>query len=482
MKKNLLTAIAVMVTAFFAATTIAQAADIKLGGEFWTRYEMNEQHDFNDSTDPDDFVQSRIRLNADIDVNDSVSAFISLQSNRTWGGSVSSGGIGNTIANPVGDGNGSFVANNQDASVGINEAYFTIKNFATLPVDLKVGTQQVILDGWRLFGNTIWTMGQQTHDATTLIHKHDNMTAMYSWIIATEDGAPTGNNVDDRNDIESHLVWLNYKGLLGGNLSVYYNYLQDGCGSNPGSATVNCTNLDDDTHTIGFRQAGQLYGIDYRGEYYYQWGDARATLGNGGGASTAGNSIDRDAYMFGVRVGKSFNNVAMKPGLTFWYDYYSGTSDEDARNNEYGGFNTLFDTGHKFLGLMDLFLGIGTNSATAGTRGLGIQDYALKAKLNPMPGWSFKAHYHWFYTAESVAANNQQAGGTNGAGNDRSGDQNGNFLGNELDLILVNKYNANTTINIGYSNFTTAEALRTIRTNIASDSADWAYVQFQVAF
>ncbi len=479
MKKNLLTAIAVMVTAFFAATTIAQASDIKLGGEFWTRYEMNEQTDFTDSTGADDFVQSRIRLNATVDVNDSVSAFISMQSNRTWGGSVT-GGVAGSNATPAGDGNGSFAVNNQDATVGINEAYFTIKNFATLPVDLKVGQQQVILDGWRLFGNTIWTMGQQFHDATTLTHKHDNMTLLYSWVIATEDGAPTGTNVDDKNDIEDHLVWFNYKGILGGNLSVYYNYLQDGCGSATSAA---CTGRDDDIHTIGFRQAGQLYGIDYRGEYYHQWGDATATRngGSGVGAGTASADVDRDAYMFGVRVGKTFNNVTMKPGLTFWYDYYSGTSDSDARNNNWESFNTLFDTGHKFLGLMDLYLGVGGNTvpggAVGGTRGLGIQDYALKAKLNPIPGWTLKAHYHWFYTAEGIGANPLQAGGATTAGTDS------NSLGNELDLILLHKLNPNTLVNIGWSNYTTSEGLRTLSAGaIGSDDANWAYVQFQVTF
>ncbi|MZG30788.1 MAG: hypothetical protein F3741_08290 [Nitrospinae bacterium] len=472
MKKNLLTAIAVMVTALFVATTIAQASDIKLGGEFWTRYEMQEQHDFNADTEADDFVQSRIRLNADVDINDSVSAFISIQSNKTWG--ENPGTTGGSAIHPAGDGNTSFTANNQDASVGINEAYFTIKNFATLPVDLKVGTQQIILDGWRLFGNTIWTMGQQTHDATMLTHKQGNLTMKYAWVIAAEDGAPTGANADDSNDIDSHLVWANYQGILGGNLSLYYNYLGDRCGSSSSNAS-NCTGRDNDTHTFGFRQAGQLYGIDYRGEYYRQWGDATAVANNNIGAGTAANDVDRDAYMFGLRVGKSFNNVTMKPNLTLWYDYYSGTSDEDGRGGEYGGFNTLFDTGHKFLGLMDLYLGQGFNSATGGTRGLGIQDYAIKTKLNPIPGWTLKAHYHWFYTAEGISANSQQAGGGQAVGASNS-------LGNELDLILLHKLNANTLMNIGYSQYTTSEGLRAIRTNVGSDSSDWAYVQFQVTF
>ena len=52
----------------------------------------------------------------------------------------------------------------------------------------------------------------------------------------------------------------------------------------------------------------------------------------------------------------------------------------------------------------------------------------------------------------------------------------------ELDLILLHKLNANTKMNIGYSQYATSEGLRAIRTNVGADSADWAYVQFQVNF
>ena len=106
---------------------------------------------------------------------------------------------------------------------------------------------------------------------------------------------------------------------------------------------------------------------------------------------------------------------------------------------------------------------------------MGIQDFALKTKINPIPGWTLKAHYHWFYTAESISANSQQAGGGQAVGSSNS-------LGNELDLILLHKLNANTKMNIGYSQYTTADGLRAIRTNVGADSADWAYVQFQVNF
>jgi hypothetical protein len=465
MKKNFLTAAAIMVTAFFVGTEVAKAADVTFSGQIRTRYEVNEQSDFTDTTEADDFTSTRVRLNANVNVNDSTSAFIQMQSVRTWGQNIEAANTTNG-----GSGNASTTPSDADASVGVHQAYFTLKNFATLPVDLQLGRQEVVLDGHRLFGNTGWTQGAQTHDAIRLTHKHDNMTLLYAWINVNEDGTPTGTNVNDRNDVESHLVYFQYAGLLGGNFSITYNWLQDGCG-----ITGACDNLANDSHTIGFRQAGQLYGIDYRGEYYHQFGDANSA-GSAWTAGTAGGDIDRDAYMFGIRVGKAFNNVMMKPGLTVWYDYLSGTSDEDARDNDYGGFNTLFDTGHKFYGFMDLFLAAGAGGRDAATRGLGLQDFAVKANLSPMNGWILKADYHWFYTAEGVS--NTNVSGRALAAADRHDE---NDLGNELDVTLINKYNANTNISIGYSNYSSTSAFRTLRAT-GGDDANWAYVMFDVKF
>ena len=116
-------------------------------------------------------------------------------------------------------------------------------------------------------------------------------------------------------------------------------------------------------------------------------------VGSGGAGLS---SIDRDAYMFGVRIGKKFNNVAMKPSLTLWYDHLSGTDDSDitVAANPGEPFNTLLDTGHKFYGHMDLFL----SNINHGTGGLGLTDLAVKASLQPMPGWTVKFAWHKFQT------------------------------------------------------------------------------------
>jgi hypothetical protein len=483
MKKNFIIFAALMVTAFFGAE-IAKAADVSIGGQIFTRAEINEHgstgnaaNDFTDRTDASDFVLQRTAVDIKAKINDTTSAFIQLQSNRNW-----AAGDDNTS----GSNDSSFSANDSGNSVGIHEAYFTLKNFASLPVDAKIGKQEIILDGHRLLGDTLWTMGQTSHDAVRFDHAHGNLHVVAAYVLASEAGLATSANAINQTDVEDYLLHANYKGILGGQLSVIYNYLNDPCGTN-GTICGNAQ-LSNDIHTIGFRQAGQLYGIDYRGEYYYQWGDADQDASVIAGRTndvTSGTSVDRDAYMFGVRVGKAFNNVNMKPSLTLWYDYLSGTSDDDLTGTDvsWKSFNTLFDTGHKFYGLQDLFLGVGSGNATNGTSGLGLQDIAIKTKISPMPGWTLKADYHWFYTAEGVVGN-PGAGIGGPVGNlavDAAPRDRSSSLGNELDITLVNKYNANTKIMIGFSNYTTTAAFRDLR-SVVGDGANWAYLQFDVKF
>ena len=482
MKKNFLAVAAMAVVAFFVSTEIAKAADITFSGQLRTRWESSEHssggngtgsmNSFTGETQEEIFTSTR--LAATVGINDTTAAFIQLQSNRIWGNQVgtSSGGVG------AGSGNASLSANNADASVGLHQAYFTLENFLGAPFKAKIGRQQIMLDGWRLFGNTIWTAGMQTHDAMTFRHKHNNMSWVFGYIVAAEN-----DRVDDPNDStdrENLLAHVNIKGVLGGQFSGILNW-------DSNSSGTAAQTLENDIATIGFRQAGKLFGLDYRGEYYYQWGSGNGQKDTALTATNLQTDADRDAYMFGLRVGKTFNNVSLKPGLTVWYDYLSGTTDDDQRGSSWNSFNTLYDTGHKFYGLQDVFLGVGGGGA-AGTQGLGLQDFALKGKINPMPGWTLKAHYHWFWTAESVAANTTTRNFANTTALAGGDPDLGNFLGNELDITAVTKMNANTKVMIGYSNYNPTYSFASLKdtgapgTTFGTNAADWAYVQFDVKF
>ena len=481
MKKNFLTVAAMMVVAFFVSTEIAKAADITFSGQVRTRWDAIEQFGGNNSdltstanvggnNQTDDAVFTSARLAANAKVNETTSAFIQLQSTRNWG-ELDSG----RTADGGGEGNASATVNDNDASVGVHQAYMQFKNFLNLPMgfDAKIGRQEVLLDGWRLFGNTIWTPGMQSHDMVRLDHKHDNLAVTLGYILRAEAGRDA--DPGDHQDFDVWLAHMNLKGVLGGQFSGYLVYSDDQ--SRTAGQGVNFT-------TIGGRQAGKLAGFDYRGEFYYQFGDAagiaNATVANNRVAQN--NDIDFDAYMFGIRVGRTAANTAMKPSLTLWYDYLSGSSDSEGRSGNWNSFDTLYDTGHKYYGLIDLFLGIGQGGA-AGTQGLGLQDFALRGKIKPMAGWLLKADYHWFWTAESVAANPV----TSGLGVGTISSDTSNFLGNELDITAVTKMNANTKIMIGYSNYTTSQAMRHLKgtagaQSLGANDINWGYVQFDVKF
>ena len=72
------------------------------------------------------------------------------------------------------------------ADVGFHQAFITFKNVAGQAFDAKVGRQEIIWDGHRIFGNTLWTQGAQSHDAIRLTHNGGNHTINYAYIIAND--------------------------------------------------------------------------------------------------------------------------------------------------------------------------------------------------------------------------------------------------------------------------------------------------------
>ncbi|MCH8157252.1 MAG: alginate export family protein [Nitrospinae bacterium] len=145
-----------------------------------------------------------------------------------------------------------------------------------------------------------------------------------------------------------------------------------------------------------------------------------------------------------------------------------------------GQFDTLADTGHKFYGFMDLYL----SRVGGGTGRTGLQDVAVKLKLQPRDKWTFKADFHHFMTSTNIGGNVAlaNAAGYNTVGGNRRLD---NDLGSELDLTLVHKYNANTKIVFGYSNYWATQTFAAVNGAAAAsgfDAASWGYMMMDVKF
>jgi len=469
--------LAIAVTALMVGSTIAQAADVSFSGQIRPRFEMDE--DSRVGTDKASVFNTRVRLNAKANVNANTEVFMQFQSIGSWG--VNDADNNGTRQS---QGGGGDQANDNLNDVGFHQAYLTLKNFGGLAFDAKIGRQEVVLDGHRLFGHTGWTPGAQTSDAIRLTHSGGNHTINAIYIAETNSDSIAN---DTNQNGHMYVLHTNSQGVLGGALSGYFVLLDDSSAS---------AELDSNQQwfTIGARQAGKLAGLDYRVEYYHQFGDGAAAATASTNYTTANNSaaIDRDAHMVGVRVGKTLTGVAGKPSITLWYDRLSGTDDDDIAGNDFGTFDTLSDTGHKFYGFQDFYL----SSVGAGTQSLGLQDLAIKAKFSPAAGWTAKADMHWFRTAvDGSGGDADTLINNNTVIND--GSALNEDLGSELDLTLVNKYDANTKIVIGYSHYwtsttfgavnnagnaTATNALAGATSSNNNEDSDWMYVMVDTKF
>ena len=481
MKRNLI--LTILVAASMLASQIAWAADVSFSGQFRPRF--NIDNDANGATTPAKFTDVRVRLNAKANVNANTEVFLQFQSVGTWG---STQNTNTSTGTRVSEGGGAGAGAAAEASdllrdVGFHQAYLVLKNFGGYGADMKIGRQEVIVDGHRLFGHTGWTQGAETKDAIRLTHAGGNHTLNYTFIKAIENDS---NTTLARNDSDVHFFHAATQGIMGGSLSGIFTVTDDD-GANNSAAWED----HEVWYTIGARQKGKAGGLDYRVEYYHQFGDAGNIASDCAcaitGANETGGSVDRDAHMFGMRIGKTFKNAKGSPTFTLWYDSLSGVDDDDASGGDWGAFDTMYDTGHKFYGFQDFFL----NRAGSSTGYYGLQDYALKFKASPKAGWTVKADWHHFRTqteldggdANTVIATDATIGAATGADPD---------LGQELDLTVVHKYDPNTKIAVGYSHYWTTHNFATLNVcgaacnggAIADNNSDssWFYVQADTKF
>jgi len=475
MKRNYFLAIAVAL--LMLASEVAWAADVSFSGQFRPRF--NIDNDTSSSTSPSEFFDTRVRLNAKANVNANTEVFLQLQSVGIWGGGTANSGTREATGGGTGAGDAAEASDLLN-DVGFHQAYLTLKNFMGAGFDAKIGRQEIVIDGHRLFGTTGWTQGAQTNDAIRLTHAGGNHTLSYTFLQGDEADSANNSNAGDE---KVHVFYGNTQGIMGGSLSGIFTITNDDNTSTGGQDA-------EEWYTIGARQKGKMGGLDYRVEFYHQFGDAgnisnTCACGITGVEAGSGNKADRDAQMFGIRVGKTFANNPMKPTITLWYDNLSGVDDDDAAAGDFGQFDTMYDTGHKFYGFQDFYL----SRTGAGTGFYGMQDIAIKTKWALKPGWTAKADMHWFMTATDLGGNDSDTVRAADAtiANDNTLD---NDLGSELDLTLVHKYDANTTISAGYSHYFTSVTFGELNgggntdTNglNSNDDSDWAYIQIDTRF
>ena len=253
MKKHLWSAFALVATFVMVGATIAEAADIKFSGQLRPRFEYQDRN-INVDTDANLVVDGRVRLNALATIDDKTTAFIQMQAIQSFG-SANVNSAGGTVARTA--------ANDTDASMGVHQAFFTLKDFFGAPVDLTFGRQEIIFDGHRIFGDTLWTAGEQSHDAIRLSHTEHNHTFTYAFsrAVNTDTSEAANPTLDHDSNLNVHVGHAQFKGVFGGTFSLQFSAIMDDRNDTAAAAQ------DNDVYTLGFRQAGKLAGFKYRGEF-----------------------------------------------------------------------------------------------------------------------------------------------------------------------------------------------------------------------
>jgi hypothetical protein len=177
--------------------------------------------------------------------------------------------------------------------------------------------------------------------------------------------------------------------------------------------------------------------VDFRVEGNLQTGERAGT--------------DVSAYMVGLRVGGKLHESTT---ATAWLDYLSG--DDDPDDEETGVFNTLFATNHAFYGLADYFLNIPVD-----TRGLGLQDAALKFSFSLSPTTTLRIDLHNFRAAEKGFLTTRT-------------------LANELDLTLSHSLTNVLTLMTGYSFVQARDGIKELER--LSEDAQWLYLMLDAQF
>lgn len=274
----------------------------------------------------------------------------------------------------------------------VHQAYIHLKRLGGSRHALKIGRQAVAFGGQRLIGAVEWTQQGRVFDGLRL-------SLAPAWgkvdVVAIQLAEAKAAQFSD----DAYLTGI-YATL--GDLDMFGLYDKE-------SGVPNT-----DRVTLGLRLAGHKAAYAYRVEGSYQTGTHRGE--------------DVAAFMFGGRVGHPVGRLK----LDLWYDYLSG--DSDPNDGETKVFDTLFATNHKFYGFADRFLNIPEH-----TKGLGLQDFALKGSVPLSTRTSLAVHGHSFFTTAK-----------------------GEHLCEEVDLTLTYQYRPNVAVVGGLSQVVSDDAMAAV--------------------
>jgi hypothetical protein len=225
-----------------------------------------------------------------------------------------------------------------------------------------------------------------------------------------------------------------------------------------------------DIYTAGLRfqtLPGQLHGWDLNGEFAGQFGDFEYAPNTPGVVN--GQRLNQLAYATHIEGGYTFPKTNWKPRLALGFDFASG--DSNPSDHEHNTFVNLYPTNHKFYGSMDFI------------SWQNLLDPYIKVSIVPVKHLSIAVTYNAFWlasTSDFFYQANQAPRTTGGYG---IHPQNGNFAGQEVDLIGTYQLVKFLQFQAGFGHYFTGDYINQTFQNLGgAHDANWVYLQAQLTF
>ncbi len=298
-----------------------------LGGDVRLRwYDFENFWDFNDNNDTDNFETFRLRtrIYTKATLTDNITGFVRL-GNQTYGENVGEG-------------------KNADDNVFVDNAYIDIKNFFDLPVDLRLGRQNLMYgSGFVLFDGESEAASTAIFFDAVKLTWHLADTARMDIIYAIDEENSRAENGGDDISLGGAYLTANCPSM-GGQQEVYFlNRRDDG--------------IKKDILMTGARLSDRLEcGLDYSAEAAYQWGDAYE--------DATGKVLDHDAWGCKLEAGYSLPMGSLKLRPFVGYAVLSG--DDDPNDDEFEGWDVFYGGWPQFG---DLLAWTAVNLAPRGAAG-----------------------------------------------------------------------------------------------------------------
>jgi len=403
----------------------AQENQFKFSGELRVRSEADGR-DLSITSPMNLYSLSRVRLGVEVKPSDVLTVFIRMQDSRTFGEETASGSF-NTVAN--------------SKNIDLNEGYVVVKEFFSNSLSMKFGRQMMQFGNERIIGALNWNNIGRSFDGVRLTVAPSSSSALDLFVMnaGETNAAPSGVSPatvaykrDDGQWIAGAFYSLKQSpSLLYEGYALYQNITKR---SLPGKDSLIRA-------TVGARVKGSFDSFTY---------DVEAA----GQAGTM-NGTDIVAYMAAFSIEYAVGSPLIS-SASVNLDIFSGTAPTTVTENN--TFEPPFSSGHRFYGYMDYFTNVYTHMF-----GRGINDLYLRTVHNVSSDITVTPTLHYFTLAEKRTA----------ATTDK-------FLGTELDIIALYRFNKNLVFEFGLCGFVPGFTMRTVYGK--SDVGLWSYLMTTVSF